>query len=117
MTSLTGFPPGTVYPITNITRSMPGVVTLSSDALPYSFPIAVGMTVTISGVRGMWQVNDQRYIIRAFDSGSMTFQLSDLQYTPVDTTTFAPYVSGGQVNIISYVATAGNPPGLMYNNQ
>lgn len=117
MISATGFPPGTIYSITAITQASPGVVTLNSDALPYSFPIQNGMTVTISGVRGMWQLNDNRYIISNFNSGAMTFELRDLYFIPVDTSGLPAYVSGGQINIISYPATAGNPPGLMYNNQ
>jgi hypothetical protein len=117
MQPLVGFPLGTIYPITNITQAFPGVVTLSSVALPYSFPIELGMTVTVSGVKGMLKVNDNRYIVANFDSNAMTFSLYDLKFNPVNTTSFQPYVSGGQINIISYVSPPAQPPGLMYNNQ
>lgn len=117
MTALVGFPLGTVYQITNISRSKPGVVTLASVADPNSFAVALGQTVTISKVVGMNQVNDNRYIVGNFDPVAQTFSLFNLSYLPVDTSSFTPYVSGGEINIISYPPTAGNPPGLMYNNQ
>lgn len=117
MTAVIGFPLGTVYQITNITRSNPGVVTLSSVADPNSFAVALGMTVTISKVVGMYQVNNNRYIVASFDPIAMTFQLYNLDYLPVDTSLFAPYVSGGEINIISYPPPPGQPPGLMFNNQ
>lgn len=117
MTALVGFPLGTIYLITNISRAKPGVVTLATVADSNSFAIATGQTVTISKVNGMYQVNGNRYVVGGFDSNAKTFNLYDLNYNPVDTSLFTPYVSGGEINIISYPATAGNPPGLMYNNQ
>ena len=117
MTALPGFPLGTLYQITGISKGMPGVVKLSSVALPYSFAIAVGQTVTISGVVGMTEVNDNRYIVANLDLIAQTFQLYDLKYKPVSTLGYEAYISGGEVNIISYPPGAGQPPGLMYNNQ
>jgi hypothetical protein len=117
MTSLVGFPLGTIYQITNISQSLPGIVTLLTVADPYSFAVADGQTVTISKVQGMMQVNDNRYIIGSFDPIAQTFQLYTIQGFPVDTTNFLPYIAGGEINIISYVPPAGQPPGLMYNNQ
>lgn len=115
--TLTGFPPGTVYEITGITQSNPGVVTLLSVTKANSFPIAVGQTVTISKVVGMTQINDLRFIVGGFDPDAKTFNLIDLYYRPFSTIQFSPYISGGELNIISYSATATQPPGLMYNNQ
>ncbi len=117
MTSLVGFPLGTVYQITNISQAMPGVVTLLTVADPNSFAVAAGQTVTISKVKGMWQVNDNRYVVGSFDPIGQTFQLYTNQGFPVDTSGFAPYVAGGEINIISYVPPPGQPPGLMFNNQ
>lgn len=117
MTAVVGFPLGTIYPITNISQGMPGVMTLSSVALPNSFAVAPGMTISITGVQGMYQVNDNRYIVGSLDTEAMNFQLYNLSFLPVDTTGFTPYISGGQINIISYVPPANQPPGLMYNNQ
>lgn len=117
MTSAIGFPPGTVYTVTNITQGIPGVVTVSSVALVGAFFLANGMVITFSGVQGMYQINRNRYVIGSLDTITMTFSLYDIQGNPVDTTGFNPYTAGGQVNIISYVAQAGQPPGLMYNTQ
>lgn len=117
MTALIGFPLGTVYEITDITQSMPGVVTLSSVALPNSFAVAQGQTVTISKVTGMNQINDQRFIVANLDTDAFTFELYSLTYTPVDTSSYSNYIRGGNMNIISYPPPAGQPPGLMFNNQ
>lgn len=117
MTALVGFPLGTIYDIVDISRDFPGVVTLNSVADPNSFAVANGQTVTISKVQGMYQVNDSRFIVGSLDANAKTFQLYDLKFNPVDTSSFTPYLTAGEINIVSYVATAGNPPGLMYNNQ
>lgn len=117
MTATVGFPLGTIYQITNISQDMPGVVTLDTVADPNSFAVANGQTVTISKVRGMYQVNGNRYVVGGFDAGTKTFRLYTVQGFPVDTMTFTPYVGGGEINIISYAPPAGEPPGLMYNNQ
>ena len=117
MLSAVGFPPGTVYFITNISNDSPGVVTLSSVADAYSFAVADGQTVTISKVVGMHQVNGNRYLVGNLDTVAGTFKLYTIQNKPVDTNNFTPYVSGGEINIISYEPPAGEPAGLMYNNQ
>jgi hypothetical protein len=115
MTAPSGFPLGTLYFITNITRSNPGVVTLATVADPTSIAVALGQTVTISKVKGMMQVNDNRYQVGNFNAEAQTFSLYSLNFTPVDTTAYTPYIAGGEMNIISFPATATNPPGLMYN--
>lgn len=117
MTALIGFPLGTLYRITGISQGLPGVVTLASVADPNSFAVTAGQTVTISNVKGMYQVNGMRVIIGNFDADAMTFQMFDNQGFPIETSSFSPYISGGEINIISYVPPAGQPPGLMYNNQ
>lgn len=117
MTALVGFPLGTIYQITNISQDIPGMVTLASIADPNSFAVTDGQTVTISKVAGMFQVNGNRYVIGKFDPELMTFRLYTIQGFEVDTRFFTPYIAGGEINIISYVPPAGQPPGLMYNNQ
>lgn len=117
MTSPIGFPPQTVYTVTNITQANPGVVTVSSVAEANAFFLVNGMTISFSGVKGMFQVNRERYIIGSLDTGAMTFALYTIQGFPADTSLFNPYISGGQINIISYASEAGQPPGLMYNTQ
>jgi hypothetical protein len=115
MTAPSGFPLETLYNITDISQSKPGVVTLSAVTGPASIAVALGQTVTISKVQGMFQVNDNRYIVGNLDTEAQTFSLFNLQFLPVDTTAYTAYVSGGEMNIISFPPTATNPPGLMYN--
>ena len=117
MTSPIGFPPETVYSVTNITRARPGIVTVSSVAETGAFYLVNGMTITFSNVKGMYQVNRERYIIGSLDTNAMTFGLYTIQGFPADTSSFNSYVSDGQINIISYASLAGQPPGLMYNTQ
>lgn len=117
MTSAIGFPPGTIYVVTGITRALPGVVTVSSVAISGSFFLVNGMTFTFSGVQGMHQVNRERYLIGNLDTNALTFALYDIEGNPVDTSQFNVYTSGGEMNIISYPAQGDIPPGLMYNTQ
>ncbi len=65
----------------------------------------------------MNQVNRQRFIVANLDTEAKTFDLYNVQFEPVDTTNYTPYMSGGEINIISYPPQAGSPPGLMYNTQ
>jgi hypothetical protein len=94
----------TQYVITGITQANPGVVTVSSVSPTNTLTLVNGMTVTISSVVGMTQLNTKRYIIAGI-SGS-TFQLYDTYGNPVNTSAFGAYVSGGIVNQISYPPTA-----------
>lgn len=116
-TSPIGFPPETVYAVSGITQALPGVVTVTSVAEDGAFYLVNGMTITFAFVKGMWELNRNRYVMNNLDTMAMTFTLYDLQGYPVDTTQFNAYVAGGQINIISYPSLAGQPPGLMYNTQ
>ena len=117
MTSPTGFPPGTIYTITNVSQGFPGIVTVDSVAETGSFFLTNGMTFTIKDVEGMYELNRNRYTMGALDTDAMTFALYTIQGHPVDTTQFNAYIAGGKINIISYPPQAGTPPGLMYNTQ
>lgn len=116
----------TQYTITGVTKANPGVVTVTSISPTNTLTLVNGMTVTISAVVGMTQLNENRYIVSGI-SGS-TFTLYDLFGNPVDTSGFGTWVSGGIVNQISYPATAptinattgqitaqGNPAGNQYD--
>lgn len=108
-----GTPLITTYNITGITQSKPGTVTLSAVTGTYYLPVALGQTISILYVEGMIQLNNNSYIVGNLNTGAMTFDLYDLNFNPVDTTGYFPYVSGGQINIYSFPASANNPPGLM----
>lgn len=114
MTSAVGFPPETVYDIVDITRSYPGVVTLAEVERPYAFSVSDGQTVTMHNIRGMYQLNYQRFIVQNLNTIAKTFELWTIQNQPFSTVGYTDYTDGGQIDIISY---PGTPPGLMYNNQ
>ena len=98
----------TNYTITAVSKANPGVVTCSDVAPANSLVLVNGMTITISGIVGMTQLNTNRYIVANISgaSGAQTFSLYDLFGNPVDTTGFGTYSSGGIINEISYPATA-----------
>jgi len=85
-----------------------------------------GDTVTISGVVGMIQLNQNRYIVA--NKSTNAFSLYDLFGNPVNGTAFGTYVSGGVANRIStpplapvlnastgQVITPGLPSGDFYD--
>lgn len=94
----------TLYTITGITNASPGVVTVASLTPTNSMTLVNGMTVTISGVVGMSGLNTNRFIVSQI-SGS-TFKLFDTFGNPVSTVALGTYVSGGQLDVISYPPTA-----------
>jgi len=94
----------TIYTITGITNANPGAVTVTSVTPTNSMTLVNGMTVTISGVVGMIGLNTNRFIVAGI-SGT-TFKLYDTFGNPVDTTSLGTYVSGGELDVISYPPTA-----------
>ena len=122
----------TQYTITAITKTNPAVVTVAGISPTNTLTLVNGMTVTISRVVGMTQVNTNRYIVGNLTivggGPTYTFSLYDLFGNPVDATAFGTYVSGGIVNQISYpptapvlnastgaVITQAQPPGNQYD--
>jgi hypothetical protein len=116
----------TLYTITGITNANPGVVTVSSVSPTNSLTLVNGMTFTISGVSGMTGLNTNRFVVAGL-SGT-TFNLYDTFGNPVNTTALGTYVSGGEMDVISYpptapvlnpvtgqVITPGSPAGLQYD--
>lgn len=96
------------YHANAITNANPGVVTLTT-----AHHLVVGQEVVISGVLGMTQINGTAYIntvngvVVPYDS----FTLRDANGTPIDTTAFGAYVSGGSVRGEGYgndLLTTGN---------
>lgn len=92
----------TQYVITNISSATPAVVTVSAVSPTNTLTLVNGMTVTISGVNGVTNVNTNRFVVAGL-SGT-TFNLYDTFGNPVTAT--GTYVSGGELNQISYPPTA-----------
>jgi len=116
----------TIYTITAISSANPGVVTVASAQPTNSLALVNGMTFTISSVVGMKDINTKRFVIANL-SGT-TFSLYDTFGNPVNTTVLGAYVSGGQMDVISYppkapvlnpingqVVTPATPAGLQYD--
>lgn len=122
----------TVYTITTITNASPGVVTISGLTPTGGQALTNGMTVTISGVSGMPSINTQRFIVSNLTivggGPTYTFTLYDTFGNPFSTVGLGTYVSGGQLDMISYppiapvlnttngqVITPGQPAGNQYD--
>ncbi len=84
--------PVTVHAITAITRS--GQPTITSD--DHGITISAGQPVPVvdfTQVKGMFQINGKSaYVLSVIDDNNFTIAL--------DTSQFAPYTSGGFVNVI-----------------
>lgn len=113
MTAAVGFPLQTIYAITDVSNAHPGVVTLLEVSRTYALSVADEQTISIRNVVGMIELNFNRFVIQNLDTNAGTFSLYDIEGNPVDTTNFHAYISGGEIDIISF---PGTPPGLMYNN-
>lgn len=118
------------YTITGVSKANPGVVTVNPVNPTNSLVLTNGMTFTISGVVGMTQLNQNRYVVAGISgaTGSQTFNLYDTFGNPVDTSAFGTYVSGGNIDVISYppvapvvdpvtgqIITQGQPAGNQYD--
>lgn len=78
---------GSVVSITNITQANPVVVTSNGHGYEN------GDVVTITGVVGMTELNENRYIVSGQTTN--TFELKDLAGNDIDSTGFSAYSSGG----------------------
>lgn len=89
--------------ITGITNGFPGVVTYTGTDPGES------EDVDISGVVGMTPVNGRRFRVTNVNAGANTFQLYEVDavggHTPVNTSDFGAYVSGGVAQRVYTVVT------------
>jgi hypothetical protein len=100
----------TQYVISAVSKSNPGVVTVTGISPANTMTLVNGMIVTISNVKGMTQLNTNRYVVAQLTISGIgpayTFALYDLFGNPVDTTGFGTYVNVVKepaiVNQISY---------------
>lgn len=83
--------------ITGITQANPAVVTASSHG--YSN----GDEVLISGVSGMTEVNNKRFLVA--DKTTNTFELQDKDGVDINSSSFTAYSSGGVSNKVFELAT------------
>lgn len=96
------------YQISGITKANPGIVTLTT-----AHNLVVGQEVVIAGVLGMTQINGTAYIntIITMSIANDSFTLKDANGTPIDTTAYGTYTSGGTARGEGYgndLLTTGN---------
>lgn len=97
--------------ITGITQANPGVVTAAGHGL------TVGDPVYISGVVGMIEINDSEYVVNTVvDANNIT--VSSVSGTPLDTTAFTAYASGGTLSpafIVNNIFVTGAKNTITWN--
>ncbi len=84
--------------ITGITQASPGVVTTGS-----AHGLGNGNIGLITGVGGMTQMNNR--LFRAANVTGTTFELDEVDYTPVNTTGYSAFTSGGTVSKLVVFST------------
>lgn len=85
--------------IASITQANPGVLNVPNHGLPS------GAFARLSGVGGMTQLSGMPYyVVRPIAANTLSLEFPD--GTPVDTTLFDPYTSGGRLRISYRVANA-----------
>jgi phage tail protein X len=86
--------------ISAVTKANPGVVTTTQDNF-----FTEGTEVTITNVSGMTQLNGNSYYVNVLTSNTFSLYSDSGLTTPVDTTGYTTYTSGGRV--IASVGGAG----------
>lgn len=79
---------------TQIELTITGITKASTAVVSAVNSLANGDRVTITGVEGMVEVNNQTYIVSGVTG--TTFQLTDLEGTAVNSTNYTTYTEGGQ---------------------
>lgn len=82
--------------LADITKANPGVFTVQG-----SHGVVINDEVYIAEVKGMTEVNNKRYFVNTVPSAG-TFTLKDANGTPLNTTSFTTFVTGGTVTPIKY---------------
>ena len=77
------------YDISGITQANPGVMTVASG-----HNLVTGDSITVTGVSGMTEVNDQSYFV-SVNGDELTLYSDSGLTTQVNTTGFSTYISGG----------------------
>lgn len=80
-----------VQPITGVTKASTAVVTLAGPRTYFRD----GEPMTISGVVGMTQLNGNTYYVKPVTATSVELYTDAARTTPVDSTAFGTYTSGG----------------------
>ncbi len=94
--------------LTKTTQNITGITKASTAVATYSGAdtYANDERVFITGVVGMTQVNNREFVVKNVNAGANTFELYETDgTTPVNSTNYGTYTSGGTVGEILEVAT------------
>jgi hypothetical protein len=101
----------TAQNITGITKANPAVVTYSG-----SDTYANGDEIFISDVVGMTQVNNKYYKVANVNTGANTFELTTVDGTNVNSTSYTTYSSGGTIEEVYQLSTPYTQANLFDSN-
>lgn len=82
--------------ISNITQANPPTLTYGG-----ANSFTAGDTVYISGIAGMTELNDKRFLIGTVNTGAKTITLQDLDGNNIDASGYTPWSSGGIIERIT----------------
>lgn len=107
--------------ISNITKSIPAIMTVSSTT---PSPLVMGDNVIINSVTGMTQVNyvpgiNNTYFVRPIGGSQFELYTDSTLTTPLDSRTFTSYVAGGtaSTNSLGTWSSLNTYPGYFYVSQ
>lgn len=93
-------------PIYDLTLTITGITAANPPVLTYAgTDPSNGDHVDVSGVAGMVEVNNRRFLIAGVDTGANTFQLKELGGTFVDAVNYTAYTSGGAAQRVYTLTT------------
>ena len=93
------------YNITGITQANPGVMTVEAG-----HNLVTGDSITVTGVNGMTEVNDQTYFV-SVSGNDLTLYSDSAMSTQVNTTGFSAYIDSGVADSGDGAFVPGSPVG------
>jgi hypothetical protein len=102
--------PGPRVTITAVTNANPCQITAPGNTF------APGDTVQIANVVGMTELNSKSYLVGNVNRAAGTFTISSLDGTPVNSSTFGAYGSGGTVTAFSPFSSDGDSGSLVMDS-
>ncbi len=93
-------------PIYDLTLTITGITAANPPVLTYTgTDPSNGDHVDVSGVVGMWEVNNRRFTVAHVDTGAKTFELQTVNGVTIDGTAFTAYTSDGQAQRVYTLTT------------
>ena len=104
--------------ITETAQNITGVTQANAAVVTYSGAdnYANGDEVYISAVAGMTELNDKFYRVANVNTGSNTFEITDIDGTNIDSTGFTAYSSGGTLEEVYEISSPYNASDIYNSN-